>query len=198
MQVTTMTESRYKAREKYAEYLRGLKMRHSAEYEAAKNAYRELSRGRQVIDLVETMRAAGVDAQHRPRLAIVRADARLCWYRSRSLRRPYPYFSMEATSVFDKPGPRRVELPVGVFPRHSPGSTTREVSCRAVVPSIPPSVLPAGKLTRFHILWEAEWENMPVDPLLLKSLGQGLYVVLAQWDLTDVERAVLASSQIRS
>lgn len=81
MQVATIEEQRVIAREKYAEYLKAVKVRHSNEYEAIKNAYRELSRGNQVIDIVATMQNAGVDHLQRPRLAIVRADAKLCWFR---------------------------------------------------------------------------------------------------------------------
>lgn len=40
---------------------------------------------------------------------------------------------------------------------------------------------------------EAQWRPVPpVDPFLLKHLGGTLYVVLAQWDLTPLEQAVLA------
>ncbi|MEM9658124.1 MAG: hypothetical protein AAF961_07165, partial [Planctomycetota bacterium] len=67
MNVATIDESRWKAREKYAEYLKATKERHCAEYEALKNAYRELSRGKRVLDLVETLRQAGVDERGRPR-----------------------------------------------------------------------------------------------------------------------------------
>ncbi len=56
---------------------------------------------------------------------------------------------------------------------------------------IPPGLMPGGSLSRFHILWEAEREEIPRDPMLLRHLGKGRYVVLATWDLTDLERAVL-------
>ncbi|MEM9657753.1 MAG: hypothetical protein AAF961_05265, partial [Planctomycetota bacterium] len=136
---------------------------------------------------------AGVDERGRPRLAIVRADAKLCWYRSRSWQRPYPVFSKVDDFGFARPGPRRVEMPSGVFPVYR-----TEIRCRAVVPSIPPSIAPPERqLHRYHILWEAEWESIPVDPMLLRSLGKGIYTVLATWDLTPLERSVLRHSQIR-
>lgn len=38
-----------------------------------------------------------------------------------------------------------------------------------------------------------EWAPVPpTDPFLLRHLGGTLYVVLAQWDLTPLEKAVLA------
>ncbi len=186
MNVVAIEASPNEARVKYAEYLRAVKERHSAEYEAIKNGYRELSRGRRVLDLVETMKAAGVDERGRPRLAIVRADAKLCWFR-RSWRDRDPTggrFSMDRWSNA-RHARRNVVLPAGTFP----GVTDRDL--RAVVPVIPPGLMPSGSLARFHILWEAEWEEIPRDPMLLRHLGKGLYVVLAAWDLTELERAVL-------
>jgi len=48
-------------------------------------------------------------------------------------------------------------------------------------------------LDRFHILWEADWHlDPPQDPALLRRLMGDLWVVLAVWDLTSLERAVLA------
>ena len=65
-------------------------------------------------------------------------------------------------------------------------------SQRAVVPAIPVHLRPAGDLGEFFILFEAEWDkHAPPDPLLLKHIGGHMYSVLAQWDLTDVEKAVL-------
>ena len=45
-----------------------------------------------------------------------------------------------------------------------------------------------------HLLWEPRWERRPRppgDPALLKHLAGPLYAVLATWDLTPVEQAVL-------
>jgi len=190
MQVAMLNEPRQTVRQKYAEYLRAVKARHTAEYVALKNAYRELLRGRQVIDLIETMRQAGVDSLGRPRLAIIRADARLCWFSTAQLRgkrsRYVPTFTMRST--WRPTMSESVQLPVGTFE----GLTQKTL--RAVVPTIPPSLLPAGDLARYHILWEAEWETVPVDPMLLRYLGKNLYVVLAAWNLTPLERAVLRDS----
>lgn len=188
MQLATIQETKLAARAKYAEYLQAVKKRHSAEYVALKNAYRELSRGRQVIDIVEVMRNAGADQHGRPRLAICEASERLCWF---DYDGPFPRFRSDKTrSVYQARG-RAIKLPADTFAPWRNVEDRHRFSCRAVVPSIPPSLLPAGDLDKYHILWEAEWERMPVDPLLLRHLGRNLYVVLAQWDLTPLERAVL-------
>jgi hypothetical protein len=63
---------------------------------------------------------------------------------------------------------------------------------RALVPKIPPLLKPAGDLSDFFILWEAKWEAVaPVDPILLRRVSESVFVVLAQWDLTPLERSVL-------
>lgn len=63
------------------------------------------------------------------------------------------------------------------------------------MPTIPPKLRPKrGQLGLYHLLFEAEWgldPDPPVDPALVRHLGGDLYAVLAVWDLTDVERAVL-------
>jgi hypothetical protein len=46
------------------------------------------------------------------------------------------------------------------------------------------------------VLWEADWKVHPVppgDPALLKHIGGDLYAVVAVWDLTPLEQAVLAA-----
>lgn len=193
MEVATMDEDRIVARKKYAEYLAALKTRTNKEYEAAKNAYRELAKGNMVIDIVSTMQKAGVDHKNRPKLAIIRADAKLCYFGWTHLRGQYgqskPIFSTER---WNPPKCKSVAFPREAFPAASnhPGR-----QLLAVVPSIPPALLPDGDLSKYHILWEAEWESIPVDPMLLKHLGKSLYVVLATWDLTPVEQAVLRDIQ---
>jgi len=196
MQVATMNESRTVARQKYAEYMKAVRERHSAEYEALKNGYRELSKGRQVIDLVETMQNAGVDHQKRPRLAIIQADAKLCYFRwghtRRGTGRSKPIFAKEWSNWRGPLARESVVLPHSTFDSEN---QFFDRALRAVVPTIPPALQPDGDLSKYHILWEAEWETIPVDPMLLKHLGKNLYVVLAQWDLTPLERAVLRDAQ---
>lgn len=65
-------------------------------------------------------------------------------------------------------------------------------SGRAVVPSIPARFRPDGDLSQYHILWEPIWEPTPPgDPILMKHLHGDFFVVLAQWDLTAIEKAAL-------
>jgi len=64
----------------------------------------------------------------------------------------------------------------------------------AAVPLIPVHLRPKAALSNYHILWEAEWtKRYPVDPYLLRRFGGDAWLVVAAWDLTDVERAVMGS-----
>ena len=83
---------------------------------------------------------------------------------------------------------QRVSFPNGTFPREVENGYR---TSKAVVPSIPPRLRPKIAYSNLHILWEAEWETVPTDPMLLRHLDGALYVVLAVWDLTDLEKAVL-------
>jgi hypothetical protein len=41
------------------------------------------------------------------------------------------------------------------------------------------------------------WDNTaPVDPMLLKKINDNFYVVVAQWDLTELERSVLGQRPV--
>jgi hypothetical protein len=49
-------------------------------------------------------------------------------------------------------------------------------------------------LAALHVLWEVErWELVPpTDPALIRHIRGDLWAVLATWDLTEIERHVLA------
>jgi hypothetical protein len=60
---------------------------------------------------------------------------------------------------------------------------------------IPLQHRPDGKLSDHHVLFEAEWRRLPAaDPMLLKRIDGPLFVVLAAWDLTPLEQAVLRNT----
>lgn len=150
--------------------------------------YKALKEGKQLIELSKTIAAGGEDERHLPRLAFGRADEReIQVYRWR-----------EGSVQFEPSGgrirarDRWVRLPDDTLPRTDDWVQTHF----AMVPLIPPRFRPPHALTGYHILWEAEWSTTsrtraPRDPALLKHIGGDLYAVLAVWDLTDLERAVL-------
>lgn len=158
--------------------------------EAIMRGYRLIAAGKQIISLAETIVAGGVDELHRPKLAIARADNRRIKcdiYRNGSVR------FLGSWQRNNHRNPRtldRIELPEKTLPGWTGGDFSARWS--AIVPSIPPRFRPA-ELTNYHLLWEADWRRPPVDPALLRALGNGLYVVVATWDLTALERAVLGT-----
>ena len=88
---------------------------------------------------------------------------------------------------------RKVRIADGVFEGSTWASFTSASARRAMVPLVPPPLRPAHALRNYHVLWEADWQQAPpADPALLKHIGGDLYAVLAIWDLTELERAVLA------
>lgn len=150
--------------------------------------YRAISKGRTVISVHDAIRAAGVDELGRPRLAIMRADQRqvqcnACWDSS-------VVFTNEYNS---RAGEWHFEIPWS-----NRAHRCRSVNLAARLPRIPPQHRPAsGNLGSYHILWEADWTDIPRDPYLLKRIGKDAWIVLAAWDLTDVEIAVLRAHEAR-
>jgi hypothetical protein len=178
---TISSESRWKARQKFLEYRHAVQERHNAEDEMLMKGYRALSMGRQVVDIHQTIRQAGVDAFNRPKLAISRADAVKCWF---SVSSHGGIFDNDFWKQYHKRSATRIVIP-GEFPQ------VRAKECWALLPSIPPPLRPKHELHNYHILWEAKWEGAPIDPALLKHIAGPLYAVVATWDLSELERAVL-------
>jgi hypothetical protein len=153
--------------------------------------YRAISKGKAVISVHDAIRRAGVDELGRPRLAIMRADQRVCrcvcWH-SESVLFTNEYASKSAEWHFEIPWPNRTVLPSG--PR-------KYAALEALLPRIPPQHRPAaGTLPNYHMLWEADWQSVPRDPYLLKRIGKDAWVVVAAWDLTDVEIAVMRAHHV--
>lgn len=156
-----------------------------------RRAYQLLAQGRLVIQALESIKAAGLNEQGLPKLAIGRADAEGedCVLSLNGGGGGY----MTTTGRFWPQARcrRTINFPDGTFPRVGRGFGPR---ARAIVPIIPAHLRPKRGLANYHILWEAEWEKIPPrDPYLLRRIGKAdLWLVVAMWDLTDVEQAVLA------
>lgn len=193
MNIETISMDPKQAAVAFREYRAAVKLatnaRRQKEDEQVMRACKAASKGLQLLDLHQVMKAAGVFESGYPKLAIARADQERCVVRMN--------FNGSAQFVHDSNvfwSRRRsaqgliTDVPTGTFPRSSGGKN----DALALVPTIPPALRPKHALSNYHILWEAVWEPAPpVDPLLLKHLGGALYAVLAAWDLTPIERAVL-------
>jgi hypothetical protein len=216
MDVTTIQMEPAEAAAKLAAYRAGLTKRHSdvvdAEWAAMERAFAELAKGTPLIDPVQAIREAGWRDEGRPRLAMSRADQRFCewqvlrdsrWYDPALHQLRGNYAPM--TWLFAGLAKRRLSFRQGANLRievaqvdiEPPAEPKRGV---AMVPMVPPDVITDGRgcdLSKHFVLWEVEsWDAAPpVDPMLLKPIGGDLYAVVAQWDLTDLERAILRGTR---
>lgn len=154
--------------------------------------YKRIGQGKTVIRAFESIRAAGLDEQGCPKLAITRADQSLCYWTAR-------HNECTFGERWPKANARRLNTTMewsglGDVRR---GFTQKHVY-EAQVPIIPVHLRPRRGLANYHILWEAEWtKRYPIDPFLLRRFGGDAWLVVAAWDLTEVERAVM-SSRLRS
>lgn len=157
------------------------------------SAYRALSLGQRIINIHKVIWSAGFDQWKRPNLAIARADwsevhlklegthgsfQKDSWAAGNAVRYRVPYapHGPEFYSVYDQ----RMKLGWDRI--------------KALVPAIPVNLRPAGDLSDYTILWEAEWTKLaPADPILLKQVKDSdkFFTILAQWDLTPLEQQVL-------
>jgi hypothetical protein len=179
MKIQTLKIHRKTAEKKYKEYLEAVKKNHpNKNYRELKEAFFHASKGRKLVDIIEVIKNAGTDENGRPMLAVIRADAEECYFEA--YRNGGGVFKM---TRWWKRG-QTIDFREGTF--------TKEVDrIMAVVPTIPPRFRPKGSLYRYYILWEADWKDVPVDPILLKRVSKSLFVVLATWNLTAIERAAL-------
>lgn len=189
MNLAPLQISEEEAKAALAEYEAQLVAERTVEDEAIAKAYRAAARGHQVIRLTEAVRIGGFfDDTNRPRIAVARADADKCWVRRGGVDVVYAS-DVGASNRGALVGRHTVRVP-GVVDRNHwvhAGST--------IVPLIPPRHRPKlRRLRNFHVLWEVErWtDEPPHDPALLRHIRGDLWAVLATWDLTDIERAVLA------
>lgn len=190
------------AREKLAAYRRQLKRKADAEYEAVAKGYEELEKGRALIDVGAAIREAPRDEKGRPMIAIARSDRREVEYRQNWRDEIFCAHSAGYSMSMEQDNPtlvrmfgHQVSMPNGGWPQGY-----------AMVPMVPAEALEkAGNpdLSKCFTLWEVEkWRDrsrtMPDrDPYLLRHVGGALYAVLAAWDLTDLERAIMSARRAR-
>lgn len=171
--------------------------------------YKALAEGHQLIQLDAAIRGGGFHASGFPKLAIARADrerVRFTWMPGTTLVR-YDARADPSRGGRGSPGTlvRRVDLKRAheVTRRLPDGSYFyRMLDGWSQVPLLPAEHRPErGLLKDWFILWEVEqWYASDLttepdrDPLLLQHVAGQLYAVLAEWELTDLERAVMAGA----
>lgn len=192
------------AEKSYKDYLEAVKGRKEKYLEDLKKVYYNLKQGRKVIDVFKAMETAGVNEKGEPRLAISRAGFAHVVFRKQAVGSgTFGSNFNESWGGFEGLASEQVILPSGTFPnwemkKDSEGkSSTWDIlkdKIKTKVPVIPAHLLPNGKLESYYLLWEAkEWDELPQtkDPFLLRRLSSNLFVVLAEWELTAIEQAVI-------
>lgn len=192
MNVDLITMDPATAKQKLRHYRRRTHADAEDVYRRCADAYAALAAGTPVIDLQQVFANCPVDDRNRPLLAIARADRKEVKFTADSFRSQFVFDSraMRGSSRFRDNQTLRIPFSGDRFNRANDGYAT--------VPMVPADVRPAtGRLRDWFILWEVEqWAGRPIidppyDPFLLTHLGGTLYGVLAEWDLTEVERAVM-------
>ena len=197
----TLTISKEKAKVLYGEYLEVVKTRKERYLADLKKTYYHLSKGHKVLDIFDAFKGSGVNKDGEPNLAISVAG-----------RKEVIFFKGDIGSgVFSDSGNGKwgthredVILPSNVFPDWETKAAPTEYNkdkidvvretIKTKVPIVPAHLLPPGKLDNYYILFEVErWNTIPVpkDPFLLKRINANAFVVLAEWDVTDIEMAVI-------
>jgi hypothetical protein len=189
MQTQNINLDPSRASELYEEYRAHRHYATAVDREIAR-AYRLIAAGRVVIRALESVRAAGLGDDGLPKLAMSRATDERCWLTTH----PHDGSATFAGHEWTQRHKTRsfFEFPAGSFPgiAYLPG---RRLAAR--VPMIPLHLRPRQALDEYHILFEAEWSQViPRDPMLLRRVGVAdLWLVVAAWDLTDVEVAALST-----
>lgn len=201
MEVATITMDPEEAKAKLKAFRSQLHRDADGVYQAAAEGYKALAEGKQLIELSKAIQAGGFDEEMRPRIAIGRSDRKEVEF-------SWPAHALTATFSTSKNRNRASEtmdirVPMGrqhgLTYENKNGIWGRSIIAYAMVPMIPADVIPTrGQRRDWHILWEVDhWSDRPQtawpsrDPFLLKHIGGDLWAVLAEWDLTPLEMAVM-------
>ena len=167
--------------------------------QACQVAYEALADGYKLISLSKSIRLAGLDEKGMPKLAVSRADRKQVYF-DWPARNEVALYCTEARpdSSWTRRGWPELNCHVKMGQHHNDESYGGRTGY-ALVPAVPADVRPeTGQLKDWFILWEVDgWSDKsfrvepPYDPILLKHIGGDLYAVLAEWDLTGIERAIM-------
>lgn len=199
MNITTLELPAEEAAARLAEYEQVVAAERTAEDQAIAAGYRAAARGLPVIQLSTVMAAGGWFPNGLPRLAVARADATEVHVEVTNR-----WSDADTANVvfYDDARSRNRGALVG---RHTvrveriPGRTSASPGGwrgSTIVPLVPPRHRPRrNRIRGFHILFEVEaWTPAPSrDPALLRHIRGDLWAVVATWDLTPLEMAVLSA-----
>lgn len=196
MNVRTIEITQSEAMRKIAAY-RGINSRfRTQEDDRLQQLYKLVSKGARVLNVKEAFRSTGLNSAGWPKLAIARGDWKNVRFHAGAGHAMWD-FSTQGGKFSDgdkveKWRPAQDYVVENVFPNLSTG-----YAARSPVPHVPPGCRPKySRLANFWILFEVEsWtvEEYPRDPYLLRRIQGDLFVVEAEWELTELEAMLLGS-----
>ena len=210
MEIEKIEMPKEKAKSEWKAYNVLIKTRHDKYLTDMKKCMYELKEGKALIDIYKVMEKAGVNKKYQPKLAIARAAWKEVYFVKKDSGRGF--FGKQDNNWANK-SEGHIDLQSHTFmewPRvhedretHGNKNTVKvetwqiaNETIKTKVPIIPVQLMPEGKLEDYYILWEAfEWEELPRkdDPLLLKRITENLFVILAAWDVTDLEQSIISA-----
>lgn len=213
MNVPTIEMSIEEAETLYEDYSKLIKQRgdDTEKYlKELKSTYYHLSQGRKVIDIFEVFKKSGTRENGDTYLGLARADWKKVVFHKQAMGAgTFTNTEINWSSTFpagsvDLPGTTfptwaTDEVPADATDWQKAHPTIARRSLQTKVPIIPVHILPEGKLDNYYILFEVvegAWTELPTppvgaDPYLLKRINSNCFVVLAEWDVTDIEQAVM-------
>lgn len=185
MNVNTIIVTREEAERKLDAYRALRDRQRTEEDDKLESLYKRVKEGGRVINLVNAFGQTGLNEKDEPRLAIAAADWRTVYFH-----RHWHSYGFSRTRVWNKNATRlNITLPGNTFDRRAVDKVLY-----SPVPHVPPNVRPRFALSNYHILFEVkEWKTYPVDPFLLRHIDGYLYVVEAEWELTELEAMLLGA-----
>jgi hypothetical protein len=202
MNIEQMVVDRAEAERLYRKYKEHRAYSEPIDWEIQR-AYQHLSKGRLVIRAIQSVLNSGVNEDGLPKLALCKATAKDC-YLHRDQNGSAVMSSVATEYRANKTNSISWRESSFAFPRETfpltnwgdqPRQRQRRDTRRAQVPLVPIHLRPRRGMPNYHVLFEAEWTPVPPrDPYLLRRIGAAdLWLVVAHWDLTEVERAALAT-----
>lgn len=202
METDTIDMTVEEAEEAYKKYAELVKEREEKSLEILKQASYHLSQGRKVLNIYDSILRGGVDENKEPKLAIGRADWGTVFF-TKHRGKSGAFGSARVGSNWGKVD--SVRLPINYFDEEweiedstKSWSEPKRPTIKSAIPLIPAELMPKGKLNNYYILFEVgRWEEdlsrrrVGDDPLLLRRLSENMFVVLAMWDVSPLEKAVL-------
>ncbi len=194
MNVPTIEVSKQEALIKIEDYKSLNQSQKTREDERLLSLYKAVSNGARVINVANAFKLTGLNEKGQPKLAISRADFKDVWFHPR---RALNGFSGTATGAFSPDRwfkSQNTAMGFGLPANTFDNEKLVGGSIHSRVPHIPPGIRPTIHLRNFHILFEVQnWKVYPVDPFLMRRIEGNLFIIVAEWELSELEAMLLGS-----